>query len=306
MIVVTGGYGFIGNNLVRKLRKLGYFVVVLDTIESSLMDIYSWLHQYQKEIDVIFHLGAITDTTLDEKSTMYEYNFNFSIFVWGICVKNNIPLIYASSAATYGNGEYGFEDDDPLLKFEPLNVYGRSKNDFDEYVRKEKFKPPFWYGLKFFNVYGHDEGHKGKMASVMFQFYNQIMKTGGVKLFRSHIPECEDGEQMRDFIYVDDIVDVCVHMMIETPFSGIYNVGTGKARSYNDVAIAVFDSLGKDVNISYIDTPEEIRENYQYFTEANMRKLRLLGGYKKDFHELEEGVQKYINILQNENCEHYL
>jgi ADP-L-glycero-D-manno-heptose 6-epimerase len=210
-------------------------------------------------------------------------------------------LIYASSAATYGDGEEGFDDEKTIFNLKPLNPYGISKQIFDEWVLEQEQKPPFWAGLKFFNVYGFGEAHKGKMASVAFQIYNQIKETGEVKLFKSHRADFADGEQKRDFIYVDDIVDVCIFLCENRIQSGIYNVGTGKACSFNDLAKAVFKSLGKPEKISYIDTPIKIRDKYQYFTEAKVFKLRMIG-YDKEFHELEDGVSKYIKKLKYENC----
>lgn len=302
MIVVTGGEGFIGSNLVKELTKRGAIeVVVLDTKNESLDSIYDWLIKHCKEIDTIYHLGAITDTTVMDRNLFDEYNVNASIFIWNLCSEYHIPLIYASSAATYGDGEEGFDDEKDILNLKPLNPYGWSKHQFDVWAETQEKQPPFWYGLKFFNVYGFGEANKGKMASVVFHSYNQIKETGGIKLFKSHRPDYKHGEQKRDFLYVDDVVNVCIWLANNKPISGIYNVGTGKARSFNDLAKAVFKSLGQSENISYIDTPIKIRDKYQYFTEAKMNKLRGIG-YNEKFHELEDGVLKYINILKYENC----
>jgi ADP-L-glycero-D-manno-heptose 6-epimerase len=301
MIVVTGGEGFIGKNLVNELTRRGAIgIVVLDTKNETLDSIYCWLMERANEIDCIFHLGAITDTTIMDRNLFDEYNVNASIFIWNICVNNQIPLIYASSAATYGDDEEGFDDEKTIFNLKPLNPYGISKQIFDEWVLEQEQKPPFWAGLKFFNVYGFGEAHKGKMASTIFHFTNQAVAEGKVKLFKSHRPDYRDGEQKRDFVYIDDIVDVCIFMWNEKPISGIYNVGTGKARSFNDVAKAVFLSLAKPPKIQYIDTPINIRSKYQYFTEAKINKLRNVG-YKKQFHELDEGVLKYVNKLIYEN-----
>jgi ADP-L-glycero-D-manno-heptose 6-epimerase len=302
MIVVTGGEGFIGQNLVKKLREQGNIgIVVLDTKSEPLDSIFEWLMVHAKEIDVIYHLGAITDTTIMDRNLFDEYNVNASIFIWNICANNQIPLIYASSAATYGDGEQGFDDDEDIIKLSPLNPYGWSKQQFDVWAEVQEKQPSFWYGLKFFNVYGYGEAHKGKMASVVFHMFNQIKESGRVKLFKSHRNDYKDGEQLRDFIYVDDIVDVCLYFQKEKPLSGIYNVGTGKARSFNDLATAVFNSLGCEKKITYIDTPIKIRNMYQYFTEAKTDKLRYTAGYTAMFHELEDGVLKYINKLKYEN-----
>ena len=302
MIVVTGGEGFIGKNLVEELTRRGNIgVVSLDTKTETLDSIFTWLMNNANDIDCIYHLGAITDTTVMDRNLFDEYNVGASIFIWQLCAEHKIPLIYASSAATYGDGEEGFDDEGDIIKLTPLNPYGWSKHQFDVWAEIQEKQPPQWYGLKFFNVYGHGEAHKNKMASVVFHAYNQIMKTNEMKLFKSHRPDYKDGEQKRDFVYVDDVVDVCIWLANNKPLSGIYNVGTGKARSFNDLAKAVFKSLELPENISYIDTPKNIRDKYQYFTEAKIEKLRLTG-YTNKFHELEEGVKEYINKLNNENC----
>jgi len=302
MIVVTGGKGFIGQNLVMELTKRGYVgIVVLDTKEETLESILEWLSSNAKDIDAVFHLGAITDTTVMDRNLFDEFNVMASIFIWNICTEYHIPLIYASSAATYGDGEEGFDDERTIFNLKPLNPYGESKQQFDVWVMGQERTPWFWSGLKFFNVYGYGEKDKGNMASVVFHTYNQINESGGMKLFRSHNPRYKDGEQLRDFVYVDDVVDVCIWMFENKPVSGIYNVGTGKARTFHDLSKAVFKTLGIQENISYIDTPIKIRDKYQYFTEAQIDKLGK-AGYKKPFHELEEGVLKYINKLRYENC----
>jgi ADP-L-glycero-D-manno-heptose 6-epimerase len=301
MIVVTGGEGFIGKNLIKELERQGNMgVVCLDTRNESLSSIYEWLMAHAEEIDVIFHLGAITDTMEMDRRKFDTYNVESTIFIWNLCTEYQIPLIYASSAATYGDGEQGFDDEKDILNLEPLNPYGWSKQQFDVWVEGTFKQPPFWYGLKFFNVYGYGEAHKGKMASTIFHFTNQAVAEDKVKLFKSHRNDYQDGEQKRDFVYIDDIVDVCIFMWKEKPLSGIYNVGTGKARSFNDVAKAVFLGLAKPPKIQYIDTPIKIRDKYQYFTEAKINKLRN-AGYKKPFHELEEGVLEYVNKLIYEN-----
>lgn len=300
MIIVTGGLGFIGRNLVRKLRKQGRFVVILDTKIESLDSIYIWLTTNARDIECIYHLGAITDTTIMNSVLFGEYNLFSSMFIWNLCTEYQIPLVYASSAATYGDGEQGFDDEKSIKILQPLNPYGESKHLFDLWNELEEKTPPNWYGLKFFNVYGYGEADKGKMASVVFHTYNQVNNTGEMKLFKSHNLNFGDGEQLRDFVYVDDVVDVCIFMMENLPQSGIYNVGTGKARSFNDLSKAVFNCLGICEKISYIDTPIEIRDKYQYFTQAKIDKLRKIG-YIANFHELEDGVEKYINKLKYEN-----
>ena len=208
-------------------------------------------------------------------------------------------MIYASSAATYGLGEHGYSDNHELIKnLKPLNPYGDSKNNFDKWVLEQDVKPPFWAGLKFFNVYGPHESHKGRMASVVYHTYHQIEKTGGMKLFRSHNTAYKDGEQLRDFIYVKDVVSI-LHFLSDCEVtSGLYNVGTGKARSFYDLASLTFKALGLEPKISFIDTPVDIRDKYQYFTEASMTKLEK-AGYKKAFHSLEEGVCDYVQNYLN-------
>ncbi|MDC1188259.1 NAD-dependent epimerase/dehydratase family protein, partial [Flavobacteriales bacterium] len=213
---------------------------------------------------------------------------------WNKSVQYSLPLIYASSAATYGLGEYGYNDNHEIpKKLKPLNPYGDSKNDFDVWALKQEEKPLFWAGLKFFNVYGPNEFHKSRMASVIFHTFNQIQKTGEMNLFKSHIPEYKDGEQLRDFIYVKDVVKVITFLMKTRKTSGLYNLGTGKARTFYDLAANTFKALDLEPKIGFIDTPEDIRDNYQYFTEANMQKL-LNQGYSEGFMTLEEGVKDYV------------
>ncbi len=300
MIIVTGGQGFIGKALINELVRRGYSdVISLDTKTYSLDYIYDYISNHQENIKGIFHMGAIVDTMLTNKNMFYLYNFSSSVEIWNLCSAHKIPLIYASTGATYGDGKNGFDDEQDISNLMPLNRYGWSKQHFDLYIKssvKKNIYPPYWYGLKFFNVYGYDESHKDNMASVAFQMYNQIKKNGHVKLFKSHNPEYKDGEQLRDFIYIDDIVDVCIWMFEHKPESEIYNIGTGKARTFNDLAKAVFDQ--NPINIDYIDIPIEIRNNYQYFTEAKINKLRKVG-YLKPFTELEDGIKKYINKLQS-------
>jgi ADP-L-glycero-D-manno-heptose 6-epimerase len=223
-----------------------------------------------------------------------KWNLDYSKSIWEYCTQENIPLVYASSAATYGNGELGYKDDHDIVgKLQPLNPYGRSKNEFDAWALEQKKQPPFWAGVKFFNVYGPNEYHKGRMASVIFHAYNQIKEKGSVKLFRSHNPEFKDGEQMRDFVYVRDVVSMCVWLMENHPENGLYNIGSGTARTFKDLVNAIFDTLQLPSQIDYIDTPEDIRDKYQYFTEADMSKIRA-AGYTESFNTLEEGVKDYV------------
>lgn len=312
MIVVTGAAGFIGSCLVGKLNEAGYTnIVVVDdfsktekaaNLDGKMLlakvgrkDFIKWLQTFGEEVEFIFHIGARTDTTEFDKSVFDELNLSYSQAVWYACIQFNIPLVYASSAATYGLGEFGYKDDHSIVsKLKPLNPYGDSKNDFDKWVLDQKQTPPFWAGLKFFNVYGPNEYHKGRMASVIFHAFNQIGETGAMKLFRSHNPEYLDGCQLRDFVYVKDVVSVCLFLMEDQPESGLYNLGSGKARTFLDLAKNTFKNMNVTEAISFIDTPIDIRDKYQYFTEADMSKL-VSQGYSKPFHTLEEGVEDYVS-----------
>ena len=311
VILVTGAAGFIGSCMVGYLNRKGFHnIIIVDEFNDENKklnyedkkiiarvdrnELFDWLRDHPMQIDFIFHLGARTDTTEFDYTVLEKLNVDYSKKIWNYCVEKNIPLVYASSAATYGDGELGYKDDHEFpYKLNPLNPYGKSKNEFDKLVLKEKNQPPFWAGLKFFNVYGPNEYHKGRMASVIFHSFNQIKLTGKVKLFKSHKAEYKDGEQLRDFVYVKDVVDICYWLMNEKPASGLYNLGTGKARTFKDLVTAIFKSLGKEPVIEYIDTPLDIRDKYQYFTEADMSKIRN-AGYKEDFYSLEEGVETYV------------
>ncbi|MES1214200.1 MAG: ADP-glyceromanno-heptose 6-epimerase [Bacteroidota bacterium] len=335
-IIVTGAAGFIGSYMVGYLNNKGYENLILvdefparpaggDEEEKELNlhgkkywvrvereNLFEWLNIENPKVDFVFHLGARTDTTEFDYSIHEKLNVEYSKKIWEYCAQKNlpagrqgIPLVYASSAATYGGGELGYKDDHDIVeKLQPLNAYGISKNEFDKWAIKksQESAPPFWAGLKFFNVYGPNEYHKGRMASVVLHAFNQIQKTGKVRLFKSHKPEFKDGEQLRDFIYVEDVVAVCYWIMEEssrlpTPgsrlTSGLYNLGTGIARSFKDLVTAIFDSLKLQPNIEYIDTPEDIRDKYQYFTQADMNKLHQ-AGYTRDFYSLEDGVKNYV------------
>jgi ADP-L-glycero-D-manno-heptose 6-epimerase len=311
MIVVTGAAGFIGSCMISKLNENNFNAVVavddftktnklknLDgkkiTQKVQRKDFFDWLDQNHKLVEFIFHLGARTDTAEFDWAIFQELNLSYSQKVWQKCIDYQIPLVYASSAATYGLGEYGYSDNENLIpKLKPLNPYGESKNEFDKWVLTQKEKPFFWSGLKFFNVYGPNEYHKSRMASVIFHSYNQIKGTGKMKLFRSHKSEFKDGEQMRDFIYVKDLTDVCYFLMHHRKNSGIYNLGTGKARSFLDLTKATFAAMDVQEKIEFVDTPEDIRDKYQYFTEAEMAKLRSIG-YTTPFRTLEDGVNEYV------------
>jgi ADP-L-glycero-D-manno-heptose 6-epimerase len=270
-------------------------------------DLFEWLEKEDQKIDFVFHLGARTDTTEFDYSIHEKLNVEYSKNIWDYCIKKSIPLIYASSAATYGSGELGYKDDHTIVdKLKPLNSYGVSKNEFDKWAIKRSqesgvgSQPPFWAGLKFFNVYGPNEYHKARMASVVFHAFNQIQSTGKVKLFKSHKAEYKDGEQLRDFIYVEDVCKVMVWMMQSivnsrwsTEKNGLYNLGTGKARTFIDLVTPIFKTMDLPVNIEFIDMPEDIRDKYQYFTEADMNKLKA-AGYKEEFSSVEKGVSDYV------------
>ena len=257
-------------------------------------DFSSWLRNNHEKIDIVFHLGARTDTTEMSVELFNELNLNYSKEIWTICSEKQIPLVYASSAATYGGGEFGYDDSHEVIsKLKPLNPYGESKNDFDKWVLTQTNKPPFWAGLKFFNVYGPNEYHKGRMASVIFHTFKQIKENGKMNLFRSHNPNFSDGGQLRDFVYVKDVASVCEYLMNEKPQSAIYNLGSGKARTFLDLATLTFKALNLEPKIEFVDTPIDIRDKYQYFTEANMSKL-IQSGYSIPFYSLEEGVTDYV------------
>ncbi len=326
MIIITGAAGFIGSCLARKLNDEGYSdLLLVDDFSKPLKnrnlggkvclekierhDFLRWFDQNAPQVGFIFHLGARTDTSEKDSLIFDHLNLNYSKSVWNICTEHQIPLVYASSAATYGLGERGYDDRHDIVPFlHPLNPYGISKNDFDCWVlqqtgelpyrqspvvRKMSSAPPFWAGLKFFNVYGPNEYHKGRMASVIFHTARQIEKTGGMRLFRSHHPNFADGEQRRDFIYVKDVAEVCLFFYKNQKNSGLYNVGTGKSRTFLELATLTFEALELEPHLTFIDTPEDIRATYQYFTEANIAKLRA-AGYDRPFYSLEEGVQDYV------------
>jgi ADP-L-glycero-D-manno-heptose 6-epimerase len=311
MIVVTGAAGFIGSCLVGKLNNKGITDIVLvddfskkekkentehkafkEAVHRDLF--FGWCREHGCEIDFMLHIGARTDTAEFDQGVFDRLNLNYSKSIWELCTERDIPLIYASSAATYGIGDLGYKDDHELpFRLEPLNPYGESKNEFDKWALLQKESPPFWAGLKFFNVYGPNEYHKGRMASVIFHAYHQILNNGKVRLFRSHNPDYKDGEQLRDFIYVKDVIDVIYFLMQRGKESGLYNLGTGKARAFLDLARATFKALDEKENIEFIDTPEDIRDKYQYFTEADMSKLNA-AGYDFPFYTLEEGIEEYV------------
>ncbi len=312
MLIVTGAAGFIGSCLVSELNRIGIEDIILSddftdeeknknlagkkyTQRINRNDLPKWIEANTNKIEFIFHIGARTDTTLFDVETFNKLNLHYTQTLWNLCARHNIPLIYASSAATYGLGEFGYDDEDESIinKLRPLNPYGDSKNDFDKWALQQTNKPPYWVGLKFFNVYGPNEYHKGRMASVIFHAFNQIKQNGKVKLFRSHNPHYKDGGQLRDFIYVKDLCSVILFLYKNKVANGIYNLGTGEARTFADLAKNTFKAMGVAEQIEFIDTPLDIRDKYQYFTEAKMNKLQK-AGYTKPFSTLEEGVEDYV------------
>lgn len=318
MIVITGAAGFIASCLIAKLNENNITDLILvddfsfekktKNFETKKflkkierLDFLNWFKENYSQVNYVLHIGARTDTTEKNQSVLNELNLNYTKTIWSICTTNNIPLMYASSAATYGLGENGYDDDETKIDLlKPLNLYGESKNDFDKWAIKQNAQPNKWHGLKFFNVYGPNEYHKERMASVIFHSFNQIKENNKIKLFRSHNPNYKDGGQLRDFVYVKDVVNVIWYLINTNVKNGIYNLGSGKARSFNDLAIATFKTLNKQPIIEFIDTPLDIRDKYQYFTEANMSKL-INTGYSQKFTSLEDGVHDYITNYLNKN-----
>jgi ADP-L-glycero-D-manno-heptose 6-epimerase len=323
MIVLTGACGFIASHLLSFLNQKGKEEIVLvDKFdnEAKLKNLegkkysekvdrerfFSWFLANADQVKFVIHLGARTDTTEKNWATLQELNLDFSQNVFQLCYQENIPLIYASSAATYGAGELGYSDGLNPENLRPLNLYGVSKNEMDIWAQaraNEQETPPFWAGLKFFNVYGANEYHKQKMASVIYHAHNQIKTKGEMSLFRSHREGVKDGEQQRDFVYVKDVCEIIYFLMNKRPASGLYNVGSGKARTFLSLAEATFAAMGVEKKIEWMDTPEVIRDSYQYFTQADMSKL-LAAGYKRELHSLEAGVEDYVkNYLQTNRYE---
>lgn len=311
MIVITGAAGFIGSCLISRFNSEGIRDIFLVddfskeakeknylgkefSIKIDRKEFIEWFRKDTSLVNYVIHIGARTDTTEFSKAVFDELNLNYTKALWNLCAEAGIPFIYASSAATYGLGENGYEDDESKLDLlKPLNPYGDSKHDFDKWAVRQSKSPPKWQGLKFFNVYGPNEFHKGRMASVIFHAFNQINKTKQVKLFRSHDPKYKDGGQLRDFVYVKDVVDVIWYLYSNEVKSGIYNLGSGKARTFYDLASNTFNAMNVPVDIAFVDTPADIRDKYQYYTEANMKKL-IDTGYHKPFTSLEAGIEDYV------------
>ncbi len=317
MIVVTGGAGFIGSNIVAALEEQGRGPVVIcdrlrdgdkwrNIAKRDLADIvppdalFAYLDDHVREIEAVVHMGAISSTTETDADLIVETNFRLSMALWRWCAGNSVRLVYASSAATYGDGANGFVDDtapEALARLRPLNAYGWSKHLFDRRVIRMAgdgaATPPQWAGLKFFNVYGPNEGHKGSMKSVVAHIYPTAKAGETAKLFKSHRPDYEDGGQLRDFVWIGDCVEVVMWLLDRPDVSGIFNCGTGQARSFADLATAVYAALGRNARIDYVPTPENIRDKYQYFTQADVSRLRD-AGFDKPFTSLEDGVGTYV------------
>ncbi|MCH2045104.1 MAG: ADP-glyceromanno-heptose 6-epimerase [Saprospiraceae bacterium] len=310
MILLTGAAGFIGSCFLSYLNEKGIDeIIIVDDFSRAdksrnwqeksykfkveRKELFQWLQDQKITIDVVFHLGARTDTTEKDQAIFDDLNLNYTKGLVHYCTAHQIPLIYASSGATYGLGMSGYSDQLEPKALSPLNPYGDSKNDLDAWLMTQEKQPPFWAGLKFFNVYGPNEYHKGRMASVILHTYRKIQATGTMSLFRSHRADVADGQQSRDFIYVKDVLDIMYFMYEKQPESGLYNVGTGQARSFMDLATQTFLALGLEPKIGFIDTPIDIRDTYQYFTEADLEKLRK-AGYTNDFYSLEDGIKDYV------------
>jgi ADP-L-glycero-D-manno-heptose 6-epimerase len=316
-ILVTGAAGFIGSRLAQMLHQMGLLVMPMDHLDKtgnkphipgwiqsecqSPTQLESLAEDPQTKIEGIFHLGACSDTTETDWNYLLENNVNFSKRLWELAIQNECPFIYASSAATYGDGGKGYSDqEDQMSELKPLNLYGQSKLDFDLWAldqEKSGTAPKAWSGFKFFNVYGFGEHHKGHMASMVHKAFYQIKEKGEVKLFKSHREDIKDGHQSRDFISVEDVCDVLLYAFQKPISRGIYNLGTGRARSFLDLVEAVFKEMDREPQIIWVEKPPEIRKQYQYFTQAEMGKLRK-EGYSKPFTRLEEGVATAVSRLQ--------
>jgi len=320
ILVITGAAGFIGSCLLAEYaRKNTHHIIAVDdftiekkqanfihTTDTEFIDrevFLEWFSGHASKVDSVLHIGARTNTTEQDLEILDHLNLHYSMRIWDLCTEHQIPMIYASSAATYGNGEHGYVDDHALIpSLKPMNPYGQSKQDFDLWVLAQEKTPPFWAGLKFFNVYGPNEYHKGRMASVVMHTFNQIQATGSMSLFRSHKADVADGYQSRDFVYVKDVVRVIEFLLEQKPNSAIYNLGSGEANPFIDLARYTFEAMGKEPKISFVDTPIDIRDTYQYYTCASMDKLHE-AGYSQAFHSLKEGVFDYVQgyLLEKRN-----
>ncbi|MBQ9473475.1 MAG: ADP-glyceromanno-heptose 6-epimerase [Bacteroidales bacterium] len=318
MIAITGAAGFIASNVAALLNRCGRSdLVIVDNfsvdakrcnweplryaLKVDRREFPQWLDSHHGEVEALVHLGARTDTTEFDWNVFEELNLGYTKQMWTICARHAIPMVYASSAATYGDGSLGYSDSlDMVGRLQPLNPYGRSKNEFDKWAiaqRASGVEPPFWAGLKFFNVYGPNEMHKGRMASVVLHTYQSVMARGYMELFRSHRPDYRDGGQLRDFVYVEDVAEVILFMLQHKPESGLYNVGTGRAETFEELASATFAAMQRPCDIRYIDIPVDIRDKYQYYTQADITRLRQ-AGYDKPFKTLRQAVPLYVQQLK--------
>lgn len=321
MIIVTGGAGFIGSCIVRMLNDMGRDdIVIVDHIceTDKWMNLRNkkyieyvnrdeFLQQLQKyagRVSHVIHMGACSATTEKNFDFLYENNFEYSKRLWNFCTENQISFLYASSAATYGDGKNGFDDETEIRQLRPLNGYGYSKQLFDLWAEKQVLRPKQYVGFKFFNVYGPNEYYKGSMASVVFHSFCKISESGKMGLFKSYRPEYKDGGQLRDFVYVKDICKVIRYMMENPQISGLFNLGTGMARSFEDLASATFRAMGRKPDIQYVDMPKELQKKYQYYTQAKMDKLRQ-AGYQEEFYSLEAGVEDYVQNYLMKEYENY-
>ena len=322
MIILTGGAGFIGTNTLITLNRMGCEdVVVVDNVAASdkwknLVGkvfrqyvhkdrLWQWLDgRSTAPLEAVIHLGACTDTMETDFDYLAENNLRYSQRLWRLCTEKQVPFVYASSAATYGDGTDGFSDDHGQIhRYRPINPYGFSKHLFDLWALKQTDAPPRWYGLKFFNVYGPYENHKGRMASVAHFAIPQALERGVIRLFKSGRPDCGDGEQKRDFVYVEDVVGIAIHFLNNAAPSGIYNAGSGRAQTFNRLAEAIFSALQKPLNIEYFDMPASLHGSYQYFTQADMAKL-VEAGCNYQPTSLEAGIRRYCNWLHNSGSGH--
>lgn len=309
-ILITGGAGFIGSCILRSLNNRGWYdLTVVDDIRDTdkwklisdkrILDYFNKDHlsdalRELNKADAVIHMGACSSTTERDFDYLYKNNFEYTKTLWNYCADHHVPFIYASSAATYGNGSEGFDDKTDIDRLRPLNAYGYSKQLFDLWVKHQADRfPPQHVGLKFFNVYGPNEYYKGTMASMVYHGFDQIKKDGVIKLFRSYDPDYRDGEQLRDFVYVKDVCDVVMWFLDHPDISGLFNVGTGRAQSFRELAEATFKACGLKPDIRYVDMPKELKEKYQYYTQADIDKLRS-AGYDKPFCSVEEGVRDYV------------